>query len=123
MPTQEWKTSDCLLRSPGFHKHFQSKSSTSIVARNSPQQKGAVSVGDLPELRVVPLARVRRPTAHEHRRLEKSRQTGQVLVVDDPSLGVDPLKKGQGKNSRSTTVAFNEWQTFHVISYEFADYL
>ena len=59
----------------------------------SPEQKGTVSVGDLPELRVVPLPRVRRPTAHQHCRLEKPRQTGQVLVVDDPGLGVDPFKR------------------------------
>lgn len=62
-------------------------------AIDSPEQKGTVSVGDLPELRVVPLPRVRRPTAHEHRRLEKPRQTGQVLVVDDPGLRVDPFKR------------------------------
>ena len=69
--------------------------------RDSPEQKGTVSVGDLPELRVVPLARVRRPTAHEHRRLEKSRQAGEILVVDDPSLGMDPFKRGERKSITS----------------------
>ena len=55
--------------------------------RHVHEEEGAVGVGDLAELGVVPVAGVGRPAADEHGRLEETRVLGQPLVVDEAGVG------------------------------------
>ena len=61
--------------------------------RHVHEEEGAVGVGDLAELGVVPVAGVGGPAADEHGRLEEARVLGERLVVDEAGLGPDAVRE------------------------------
>ena len=58
------------------------------------EEEGAVGIGDLTELLVVPITRVGGSTADEHGGLEEGGVLLELLVVDEAGLGVDAVGEG-----------------------------